>query len=1157
MPYHIVKEKRGFRVQDDKGNYYSKKPLTKKRAIAQLRALYASYSRGETLRGKGFATYVDEDDNHHTLLQGEGFFSDVWAKIKRVGNTVINKLAPVGNAVASFATAKNLQTASDVLATGIREDYPPDVREVLKKYGNGQVYSLTIYREPIKQYIDTVLNIISLGQWNQAKQRLNYDRMFHLSMVASLSMPNGNKVQVMIEKNEVINITPNFSIGPTAEKIQVPVPCCFTLNDMLLKAQQIQGPKFFKYDAFANNCQMFIMSILSANDLSTPEIAHFVSQNAEAIMKDLPEHVPAFANTLTNLAGFWNRLSKGEGHYHGGKVYCGDKQLPSGYERAGTRNECFKKGVGVGMNIKPAVPTRPLNQLTIRELGQLASKHKISGYSKMKKAELIESLEAINIRGGQEIRPPSPKMKGGYSKAQEALDRDIGALNYEDVKRTDLQNRRGLAQDTNTQYDRQAQLFYSELLRDAKKHPDENPFPKNKYGSLDSKASKVWDKYRRKYPLLDNDTMMLHLVEPPITTYKALTDYWKTRHPEVSEAQATKDTKKEKSSTQLQEQNAPPLNEIPSLQDIGVPLTIDLFTGEPEGLQVPKDYTGWVKEPIVVRWDRGANGKMVPVYRSEAEGYTPDQMWQVKYFEDGKDKSMRVKGLKDARYGNDYGVDALLTKRHDLIPQQIDELMAQAKDGTRPQNADTLFELAKQIQNIKQEQQGRPLTDTEKRQVDNEVFYARYGDNQPINYDENSTENVSFFNTLNNEFGTPGQLVISARQRVDGGYDIEYADGEYESTPPSSRFECNDDNPEVCGLKARAGEYRKIEGQIDQRASQVKSDLEGVANEVNQRRDAEWNNMSGWDKFVNGVSVFGSAVQDYVLPIATTVLDFVPGVGTAVSTGLNIASALADVATSGKCRHFNECTASEIANEQSDYMDKFNEWAGKKEAQAQSQLTHRTIGDQEAQRMSQDAFYKSLTKGSQSHQDLANRIQQHGSYAQSEINELSGTGKAHHLKMAMRRNCVPAPRLPVMREPTMVIEEIEVQPELPTGSGSPVSISRAFRKQLRSVGVAPEKYLHIVREIADDNGYDGRALEYADDDEHKLMIYDDKGTPHRFGRVGYGDFILWSIEEAKGTVPKGFAEQKRRVFTKSHSKIKGNWKDDAYSPNNLALRILW
>jgi hypothetical protein len=102
-----------------------------------------------------------------------------------------------------------------------------------------------------------------------------------------------------------------------------------------------------------------------------------------------------------------------------------------------------------------------------------------------------------------------------------------------------------------------------------------------------------------------------------------------------------------------------------------------------------------------------------------------------------------------------------------------------------------------------------------------------------------------------------------------------------------------------------------------------------------------------------------------------------------------------------------------------------------------------------------------------------------------------------------------------------------------------------------------EEYLSRVRAKAKAEGYPYKLLGYADDGDHKLQIPNADGKIIRFGKAGYGDFIIWSELERTGKVAKGYAAQKRSVFHKSHSKIKGDWSRDAFSPNNLALRILW
>lgn len=119
------------------------------------------------------------------------------------------------------------------------------------------------------------------------------------------------------------------------------------------------------------------------------------------------------------------------------------------------------------------------------------------------------------------------------------------------------------------------------------------------------------------------------------------------------------------------------------------------------------------------------------------------------------------------------------------------------------------------------------------------------------------------------------------------------------------------------------------------------------------------------------------------------------------------------------------------------------------------------------------------------------------------------------------------------------------------------NISKDFLTQLENIGFKPSKYLKIARETAYNNGYNPSTINFSNDGVHKLEIIDNLGKVKKFGRVGYGDFIIYSFLEKNKQVPKGLADQKRNTFQSSHSKIKGNWKSNPFSPNNLALRILW
>jgi hypothetical protein len=116
-----------------------------------------------------------------------------------------------------------------------------------------------------------------------------------------------------------------------------------------------------------------------------------------------------------------------------------------------------------------------------------------------------------------------------------------------------------------------------------------------------------------------------------------------------------------------------------------------------------------------------------------------------------------------------------------------------------------------------------------------------------------------------------------------------------------------------------------------------------------------------------------------------------------------------------------------------------------------------------------------------------------------------------------------------------------------------------FMTQLRKAGLNPSVYLKKAQKKAKDAGYGNGAklLGFATDGVHKLAMPNEDGRMVLFGRVGYGDHLIWSHLEKSGKAPQGTASKKRNVFQKSHSQIRGDWKDDPFSPNNLALKILW
>ena len=305
MPYELVKYKRGWRVKNtDSNRYYSKKPMTKAHAIKQQRLLYALEKNPDFVQGSGYCEIKNaiRCDDVPDVLDGSGLFNNIVASAKQYFSKA----------------AKSVFTkTAELTSRGVRLNYPPSARAYLAKNGAGVIQNITIQRTPIQSVIDKALNFLTLGKFQEAKQKYSYDNLFHLSM-ACVYMIDGRIERVFIEKNEVIRISESYNIKKDTQIMPVPYePGTLTLGAMMSKAAEKAGPSFYTYDAFTNNCQVFINTILDANNLNTSEVRAFVMQDAPAILRELPEYAGALTKTITNLGALKDVVVSGQGE---GKV---------------------------------------------------------------------------------------------------------------------------------------------------------------------------------------------------------------------------------------------------------------------------------------------------------------------------------------------------------------------------------------------------------------------------------------------------------------------------------------------------------------------------------------------------------------------------------------------------------------------------------------------------------------------------------------------------------------------------------------------------------------------------------------------------------------------------------------------------------------------
>jgi hypothetical protein len=216
---------------------------------------------------------------------------------------------------AATTVAKTVVERIGDVSRGVRRDYPPRVRELLARIGDKQIVAMAVRRDPIKGPLNTALNLITLGKWNEVRTRYNYDKLFHLGLEVVLDMGE-TEARFTVEKNEVINIGQAKATNADTEYQSVPRTVA-NLNVLLGKAREVMGDRFFLYDAFQNNCQDFVMNVLRANGLLTGELERFIKQPIVQVAAALPSYTSKIAKFATDAGALVNVAVEGRGRGSG------------------------------------------------------------------------------------------------------------------------------------------------------------------------------------------------------------------------------------------------------------------------------------------------------------------------------------------------------------------------------------------------------------------------------------------------------------------------------------------------------------------------------------------------------------------------------------------------------------------------------------------------------------------------------------------------------------------------------------------------------------------------------------------------------------------------------------------------------------------------
>jgi len=126
-------------------------------------------------------------------------------------------------------------------------------------------------------------------------------------------------------------------------------------------------------------------------------------------------------------------------------------------------------------------------------------------------------------------------------------------------------------------------------------------------------------------------------------------------------------------------------------------------------------------------------------------------------------------------------------------------------------------------------------------------------------------------------------------------------------------------------------------------------------------------------------------------------------------------------------------------------------------------------------------------------------------------------------------------------------EEETARPADPDDTQAILKLDKEAEKFDVEEATGEPEYLKQAKAYAKKAGYkDASSLKLADDGKHKLIL---RGV--KFGSINNNDYIIY-----KQHFP-AIADKKRKQYLARACKIKGDWAKDKYSPNSLAINILW
>lgn len=191
----------------------------------------------------------------------------------------------------------------------------PATDRAVSEYGDFYITQISVRRNPVEKVLQKVLNFISRGEYEKAKQE-KYDDIYHLYLYVELADDKGHLQHFRTEKTPNIvwiDKKPNQSENPMDHIMNLQIPAKPKFKDVIQLTKQRMGVNFSRYTASEWNCQNYIYNLVESmcqlSHINFPvSLQQFILQDTENILTGTAKSV---ANGVTSLGHTFNRFLGG------------------------------------------------------------------------------------------------------------------------------------------------------------------------------------------------------------------------------------------------------------------------------------------------------------------------------------------------------------------------------------------------------------------------------------------------------------------------------------------------------------------------------------------------------------------------------------------------------------------------------------------------------------------------------------------------------------------------------------------------------------------------------------------------------------------------------------------------------------------------------